>query len=98
MDYDVIEFSVRFQLKTNAHPAMPFICLVIIKGRNGIGKSEKCRFIATLFGKTFDQEPIFLFQHRYQPGLAYITPTFLCAIDGVRKGHIVSANGSVDSA
>jgi len=70
MDYYVIEFPVRFQLKANAYPAMPLICLVIVKGCNGIGESKKCRFIATLFGKTFDQKPIFHFQHRYHSALA----------------------------
>src|SRR5262245_674296 len=70
---------------------MGFVALLEAARRNRIGEDEEGAFVAELGIETFNEQPIFVVEHRPKADAADVT--IGCAIDRVAELHIVSRHG-----
>src|SRR5262245_32567779 len=75
---------------------MGFAALLEAARRNRIGKDEKGALVAELGIETFDEQPIFVIEHRSKAGAADVT--IGCAIDRIAELHVVGRHRFCDGA
>src|SRR5690606_31508097 len=89
MDHAIIWFTFRPQLKTNAHPSMALVCLLIVDGLHSVGKRKKTG-IRNPVRKPLPQQRVFVIEHLHESTLAYVS--FTTTVDRVAEFHVIGGD------
>ena len=91
MDDDLRRLAARLGLKTNAQPAVRVVVPRITARHHRVGKDKKPGRRPAFFPQPFQQQPVFVIEHRFQALAADVT--IGVAVNGVADGHVVGGNG-----
>ena len=83
--------TLRVQLKTDAHPSMTLVVLLVIECGNGVGEGKEMSGCASCFGQPFLQETIFVGHHLHQPFSRHVAAGV--SIDRIAELHVIGRHG-----